>query len=114
MLRERGIGHKPEVATRLPRASELQGSPPGPDHSFALPPLLGESHRESIPLVQVPAIWQSQSLSPVPLLLASRSLGRRDSECDRHENSCLALFSKLPFGHPFHRCTQVHRKSSCL
>jgi len=91
-----GVGQKPQAAVRLLRASELQESPPALDRSLALPPLLGESHRESIPLVQVPATWQSQSLSPVPLLLASRSLGRRDSECDRRENSCLALFSKSP------------------
>ena len=96
MLRERGAGQRPEVATRLLAASELQESPPAMDRSLALllPP--GGSHRVSIPRVQVPATWQSQSPSPVPLLLASRSPGRRDLECDRHENSCLALFSKLP------------------
>ena len=96
MLRGQEVAQRPEVATRLPRASELQESPPALDRSLALLLLLGESHRVSIPPVQVPAIWQIQSPSPVPLLLASWSLGRRDLECDRHENSCLALFSKLP------------------
>ena len=96
MLRGRGAGQRPEVATRLLAASELQESPPAMDRSLALLLPLGGSHRVSIPRVQVPATWQSQSPSPVPLLLASRSPGRRDLECDRHENSCLALFSKLP------------------
>ena len=96
MLRGRGVGQRPQDAVRLPRASELQESLPAMDRWSALVLLLGELHRGSIPPVQVPATWQSQSLSPVPLLLASRSLGRRDSECDRHENSCLALFSKSP------------------
>ncbi len=96
MLRGRGVGQRPQAATRLPRASEPQESPPAMDRSLALPPLLGESHRVSIPPVQVPATWQTQSPSPVPLLLASRSRGRRDLECGRHENSRLALFSKLP------------------
>lgn len=57
---------------------------------------LSTSDRVSIPPVQALATWQSQSLSPVPLLLASRSPGRCGLECDRHENSCLALFSKSP------------------
>jgi hypothetical protein len=96
MFRGLGVGQRPQDAVRLPRASEPQESPRALDRSLVLPPPLGESHRESIPLVQVPATWQSQSLSPVPLLLASPSPGKRDLECDRHENSCPALFSKLP------------------
>ena len=105
MRRGLGVGQRPQVAVRLLRAIELQESPPMLDRSLVLPPLLGESHRESIPLVQVPEIWQSQSLSPVPLLLASRSPGRRDLNCDRPENSCLALFSKLP---SWSSISQVH------
>jgi len=96
MLRGRGVGQRPEVATRLPGASELQESRPAMDRSLAMLRPPGGSHRVSIPLGQVPATWQNQSLSPVPLLLASRSLGRRDSECDRRENACLVLFSKSP------------------
>ena len=96
MLRGSGIGQRLEVATRLPRANELQESPPAPDRSLPLPLLLGESHRVSIRLVQVPATWRSQLPSPVRLLTASRSPGRRDVECDRQESFCLALFSELP------------------
>ena len=96
MLRGLGVGQTPQVAVRLPRASELQGFLPMLDRSLVLPPLLGESRRGSIPPVRVPATWQSQSRAPAPLLLASRSLGRRDLDCDRYENSCLALFSKSP------------------
>ena len=94
MRRRRAVGQRPEVATRLPRASELQESPPALDRSDLLP-FLGESHRVSIPPAQVPVTWQSQLPSPAPLLLALRLLGRRDLECDRHENSRLGLFSKL-------------------
>ncbi len=96
MLRARRIGQRPEVATRLPRASELQESLPALDRSLTLPLLLGESHRVSIPPAQAPSTGQSQSLSPVPLLLASPSPGRPDLGCDRHENFRLALFSKSP------------------
>jgi hypothetical protein len=96
MRRGRGVGQTPQVAVRLPRASELQESPPALDRWLGLPLLLRESHPESIPPVQVPATWQSQSPAPAPLLLASPSPERRDLECDHRENSCLALFSKLP------------------
>ena len=96
MLQWRGAGQRLKVATRLPIANELQESPPALDRTLALLRFLGESHRVSIPPVQVPATWRSQSLYPFPLLLASRSPGTRDLECDRHQNSCLALFLKLP------------------
>ena len=47
-------------------------------------------------------------LSSVPLLLASRSRGRRDLECGRCQKSRLAWLSKLSCSLAFHRCTQVH------
>jgi len=96
MLRGLGVGQRPQDAVRSLRASEPQESPPALDRSLVLPLLLGESRRGSIPHVRVPATWQSQSPSPVPLLLASRSLGRCDLGCDHYQNPCLALSLKLP------------------